>query len=63
MAATEFLALKIFLYFTVFYSVSSIKSQHLKSARSVRQVMDQVFSFLLWPKHEAHRPRKQGREK
>ena len=25
--------------------------------------MDQVFSFLLWPKHEAHGPWKQGRKK
>ena len=25
-------------------------------ARSVRQVMGRVFSFLLWPKHEARGP-------
>ena len=32
-------------------------------ARSVRQVMDRVFSFLLWPKREARGPWKQGRKK
>ena len=32
-------------------------------ARSVRQVMDRVFSFLLWPKREARGPCKQGRKK
>ena len=32
-------------------------------ARSVRQVMDRVFSFLLWPKHGARGPWKQGRKK
>ena len=32
-------------------------------ARSVRQVMNPVFSFLLWPKREARGPWKQGRKK
>ena len=32
-------------------------------ARSVWQVMDRVFSFLLWPKREARGPWKQGRKK
>ena len=29
----------------------------------MQQVMDRVFSFLLWPKHGAHGPWKQGRKK
>ena len=40
-----------------------INTSYLPSVRSVRQVMDRVFSYLLWPKREAHRPWKQGRKK
>ena len=40
-----------------------IHPSYQPSARSVRQVMDRVFSFLSWPKREAHGPWKQGRKK
>ena len=31
-----------------------LHTSYLLSVRSVRQVMDQVFAFLLWPKREAY---------
>ena len=40
-----------------------IYTSYWPSSRSVRQVMDRVFSFLLWPKREARGPWKQGRKK
>ena len=41
-------------YNTIQYStVFTIHTSYQPSARSVRQVMDRVFSFLLWPKREA----------
>ena len=36
--------------------VSNIYLLLASFARSVRQVMDRVFSFLLWPKREARGP-------
>ena len=35
----------------------------LAECKALRQVMDQVFSFLLWPTCEARGPWKQGRKK
>ena len=34
--------------------MAGVVTVHMTSARSVRQVMDRVFSFLLGPKREAH---------
>ena len=50
-----------------FYDINSsdknILTSYRPSARSVRQVMDRVFSFLLWPKRKARGPWKHRRKK
>ena len=64
----QILVISFVLYFRIFIIAKriplwSINLLLASFARSVRQVMDRVFSFLLWPKREARGPWKQRRKK